>query len=129
MPTLFTKIIKRAIPSYQIYEDKTTFAFLDIAPKARGHVLVVPKGKEIPDFEALPVPTYLALMQTSRFLAQVLKRTFAVPKVALLIEGLEIPHAHVHLIPIHRHQDLQGSSLSLSAEEMKTIQIQITNNL
>ena len=129
MATLFTKIVNGVIPSYRIYEDEWTYAFLDITPTQRGHLLVVPKQVEVADFEELPEPHYSALMRTSQFLARVLKRSFDSRKVALLIEGLQVPHSHVHLIPIDTDADLHASSLDLSAEEMQEIQRLIIQNI
>ena len=129
MTTLFTKIVNGSIPSYRIYEDEYTYAFLDITPKTRGHLLIVPKRVEIADFEELPAEEYVALMQTAQHLARVLKRTFSPRKVALLIEGLQVPHVHVHLIPIESDADLHADLLELGEREMEDIQRLIIQNI
>lgn len=96
--SIFTKIIKGDIPSYKIYEDDRTFAFLDIHPITPGHVLVVPKA-QVQFVWDLDDADYLALMDTSRLLARHLRETLGVPYAGEQIIGVDIPHAHVHIIP------------------------------
>lgn len=128
MPTLFTKIISGDIPSYTIYEDEHTFAFLDIYPKQKGHTLVVPKI-EVESFEDLDEPYAISLWKNSQYLAGVLKQVYATKKIGLLIEGLEVPHMHIHLIPIDMPGDMHGKAKSFSEEEMLLIQKEILNKI
>lgn len=96
--SIFTKIIKGEIPSYKIYEDEATFAFLDIHPSVPGHVLVVPK-KQVEYIWDLDDETYLAVMRTAKKIAVHQRNTLNVPFVGEKIVGVDVPHAHVHLIP------------------------------
>lgn len=96
--SIFTKIIRGDIPSHKIYEDELTYAFLDIHPISPGHVLVVPK-QQVEFVWDLDEETYQALMATSRKLAKHLRETLDVPFVGEQIIGVDVPHAHVHLIP------------------------------
>jgi histidine triad (HIT) family protein len=92
--SIFTKIINGKIPCHKVYEDDRTFAFLDIHPVQPGHVLVVPK-KQVEFVWDLPDEDYQALMATAKKVAQRLRTVLGAP----YIEGIEVPHAHVHLIP------------------------------
>jgi histidine triad (HIT) family protein len=103
-PTIFTRIIRGEIPSYKIYEDETTFAFLDIFPTQPGHVLVVPK-QQIDRFEDMPDELYRALMTTAKKLAQHLRQTLGVERITMKVEGFDVPHVHVHLIPCNKAED------------------------
>lgn len=96
--TIFTKIIKGEIPSHKVYEDQRTYAFMDIHPVQPGHVLVVPK-QQVEFVWDLEDDDYLALMQTVKKVAQRIRDVMGVPYVGQKIEGVEVPHAHVHLIP------------------------------
>ena len=99
METLFSKIISGEIPSYKVAEDKYCFAFLDIQPTTKGHVLCVPKVA-IDKFFDLPEATYIQLMSFSRKVAyRSIREAIPCKRVALSVVGLEVPHAHVHLIP------------------------------
>ena len=106
--TLFTKIINGEIPSHKIYEDDKTFAFLDIFPISRGHTLVVPKNP-VEFLWDLPSEDYVAVMETAQKLALHLRKTLGVPYVGQQVVGVDVPHAHVHLVPFStvkefRHQ-------------------------
>lgn len=106
--TLFTKIINGEIPSHKIYEDDKTFAFLDISPISRGHTLVVPKNP-VEFLWDLPSEDYVAVMETAQKLALHLRKTLGVPYVGQQVMGVDVPHAHVHLVPFStvkefRHQ-------------------------
>jgi histidine triad (HIT) family protein len=103
-PSIFTKIIRGEIPSYKIYEDADTYAFLDIFPTQPGHVLVVPK-QQIDRFEDMPDDLYQKLMMTVKMLAKHLRRTLAVERITMKVEGFDVPHAHVHLIPCNSAKD------------------------
>lgn len=106
--TIFTKIIKGDIPSYKVYEDSKTYAFLDIHPVQPGHTLVVPKS-QIEFIWDLEQADYEAVMNTSKKVALRLKEVLKVPYVGVQVIGVDVPHAHVHLIPFsvvaqYRHQ-------------------------
>ena len=105
MASIFTKIISGEIPSFKIYEDENYFAFLDINPNALGHTLCVPK-KEVDDFLDLDPELFKELINFSRNVALAIKNTIPCEKVALSIIGLEVPHVHVHLIPITDIKDV-----------------------
>lgn len=102
--TIFTKIIKGEIPCHKIYEDELTFAFLDIHPIQPGHTLVVPKA-EVEYAWDLPEEVYQALMATSKRIALHLRSKLAVPRVGMQIEGLDVPHVHIKLIPFSTHEE------------------------
>ena len=104
METLFSKIISGEITSYKVAEDKYCFAFLDIQPTTKGHVLCVPKVA-IDKFFDLPEVTYIQLMSFSRKVALAIRKTIPCKRVALTVIGLEVPHAHVHLIPLQSMED------------------------
>lgn len=113
MASIFTKIINGDIPCYKIAEDENNFAFLDINPMSKGHTLVIPK-KEVDIFFDLPQDDYTKLMSFSRKVAKAVETAIPCNRVGLLVFGLEVPHAHVHLIPIN-----QGSDMSISKPKLK----------
>lgn len=96
--SIFTKIIKGDIPSYKIYEDDKTFAFLDIHPITPGHILIIPKTQVQFVWDLIDAD-YAALMETSRYLARHARGTLGVPYVGEQVIGVDVPHAHVHIIP------------------------------
>lgn len=96
--SIFTKIIKGEIPSYKIYEDERTYAFLDVNPAREGHTLVVPKA-QIDQYLDLEDTDYTALWQTVKKVAKHLRDVVGVERVALKVIGTDVPHTHVHLIP------------------------------
>ena len=96
--SIFTKIINGDIPSHKVYEDDKTFAFLDIHPISTGHVLVVPK-KQVEFLWDLDDEDYQAVMNTSKMLARRLREVLNVPFVGVKVIGVDVPHAHVHLVP------------------------------
>ena len=104
MSTIFTKIINHEIPCYKVAEDKNFLAFLDINPNARGHTLCIPK-QEVDDVLDLDVDSYKGLMLFSRKVAKSMKNVIECEKIAISIIGLEVPHVHVHLIPINEMRD------------------------
>lgn len=108
MPTLFTKIINGEIPCYKVAEDDHFIAFLDINPNAKGHTLCVPKV-EVDKLFDLDETTYLNLMLFSRKVAKALEKTVACKRVGIAIIGLEVPHVHVHLIPLNQMSDMDFS--------------------
>ncbi len=100
MPSIFTKIIKGEIPCYKIAEDSDFFAFLDIHPNAIGHTLCVPK-KEVDKLMDLDEETYLGLMAFARKIGRAIGEAITCKRVGLTVIGLEVPHVHVHLIPLN----------------------------
>src|SRR3954451_5645739 len=96
--SIFTRIIKGEIPSYKVYEDERTYAFLDIHPKQPGHTLVVPK-KQVEFIWDLEEADYLAVMQTARKVAERIRGVLSVPYVGEMVEGVGVPHAHIHVYP------------------------------
>ena len=124
--TIFSKIIAGEIPSYKIAEDEKFFAFLDIFPLVKGHVLVVPKT-EVDNMFDLPA-TYLAeLLLFAQPIAKAIEKAFPCNRCGMAVIGLEVPHAHLHLAPINYANDLNftKSKLKLSAEELKEVQQKI----
>ena len=124
--TLFSKIIAGEIPSYKIAENDKFFAFLDIFPLVKGHVLVIPKI-EVDLFFDIP-DNYLAeLLVFAKPIAHAIEKTFPCNRCGISVVGLEVPHAHMHLIPINRADDLNfnRAKLKLSAEELKEVQEKI----
>ncbi len=125
MSSIFTKIINREIPAYIVAEDDKHLAFLDIFPTAQGHVLVVPK-KETDKIWDLSEQEYLDLMKFARKVASAQEKVFDVNRVGMAVIGLEVPHVHVHLIPINQMSDMDFSNKkSFSEEEFKEIQLKI----
>ncbi|WP_046756355.1 HIT family protein [Kordia jejudonensis] len=100
MPSIFTKIINGEIPSYKIAEDENYYAFLDINPNSAGHTLCIPKI-EVDKIFDLPEETYIGLMRFSRKIAIAIEKTIPCERVGMSVIGLEVPHTHVHLIPLH----------------------------
>jgi histidine triad (HIT) family protein len=105
--SIFSKIISGEIPCHKIYEDEDTFAFLDIHPVQPGHVLVVPK-QEVQFVWDLEDPIYLALMTTTKKLADRLREVMGQKYVGMKIEGVDVPHAHVHLIPFSKIEEFRN---------------------
>lgn len=121
MSTIFTKIIKGEIPCYKIAEDDNYFAFLDINPVQKGHVLVVPKIEEDYIFR-LDDETLSGLMVFAKKVALAIEKAVSCTRVAVAVIGLEVPHVHIHLIPIHRESDLNfAQKKEVEAEEMAKI--------
>ncbi|HTN36252.1 MAG TPA: HIT family protein [Arachidicoccus sp.] len=128
--TLFSKIIAGEIPSYKIAEDDYFFAFLDIAPLVRGHVLVIPKVEVDKVFDL--DDTYLSrLLVFAKPIAKALEKTMDCKRCALSVVGLEVPHAHLHLLPINVMDDTNftRTKMKFSDKEMAEIQQTIINAL
>ena len=100
MPSIFTKIIRGDIPSYKIAEDEDFYAFLDINPNAKGHTLCVPK-KEVDKILDLDETTYMGLMAFAFKVGKAIEAAVPCKRVGMTVIGLEVPHVHVHLIPLH----------------------------
>jgi histidine triad (HIT) family protein len=109
MPTIFSKIIDGKIPCYKVAENKDFLAFLDINPNALGHTLCIPKN-EVDDILELDQETYQNLMLFSRQVALSIKNVVSCKKVSISVIGLEVPHVHVHLIPINEMKDANFSN-------------------
>ena len=122
MPSIFTQIINGEIPSYKIYEDDKTFAFLDIHPESKGHTLVVPK-KEVDKIYDLPDADYQALMATVKKLSQHMEKQLGARTLWKVI-GTDVPHAHVHLMPYDETWQ-HGKTLDLPPEEFEQIRTQL----
>jgi histidine triad (HIT) family protein len=120
MASLFTKIINGEIPSYKIAETESCFAFLDIMPLHGGHTLVIPK-KEIDYLFDLPPSEYQELMLFSKRIAHAIGKAIPCKKVGMAVIGLEVPHAHIHLIPINAVSDIDFSreKLKFDATQME----------
>ena len=116
MPSIFTRIINGEIPSYKIDEDEHCYAFLDINPNAVGHTLCVPK-QEVDKLFDLDQETYMHLMQFSKRIAAALEQAVPCKRVGMAVVGLEVPHAHVHLIPIHQMTDMSFQTKVQMQEE------------
>ena len=127
--TIFSKIVAGEIPCYKIAENEQFFAFLDINPLTKGHTLVIPK-KEIDYIFDLDEQTYSGLMMFAKKVAHALEKAVECKRIGVAVMGLEVPHAHVHLIPILKEDDMVISNpkLKLSSEEMKEIAAKIANN-
>lgn len=129
MSSIFTKIINGEIPCYKIAEDDNFFAFLDINPNAKGHTLCVPK-KEIDRFFDLDDDLYLGLMQFSKKIAAALEKTVPCNRIGMTVIGLEVPHAHVHLIPLNEMGEMTFKhKVSLTKEEFEALAQNIQANL
>jgi len=122
MASIFSKIAAGEIPSYKIAEDDRYFAFLDINPVAEGHTLVIPKHETDYIFD-LSDEEYAGLQLFAKRVAKAIKKAMPCRRVGVAVMGLEVPHAHIHLIPINRESDMNffGEKLSLPAERMSEI--------
>lgn len=122
MPSIFTKIINGEIPSYKIYEDDKTIAFLDIHPESKGHTLVIPKN-EVDKIYELPDEDYEALMSTVKKLSKHLEKQLGA-RILWKVVGTDVPHAHVHLMPLDPNWQ-HGHTLELTPEEFESIRTKL----
>ena len=121
MASIFSNIISGEIPSYKIYEDKDYFAFLDINPNALGHTLCVPK-KEVDQVFDLDDDNLSGLMIFSKKVARAIKKAVVCKRVGISVIGLEVPHVHVHLIPINTMDDMSfDSKIQLTQDQFTEI--------
>jgi len=122
MSTIFTKIINGEIPSYKIAENENFYAFLDIFPLKEGHTLVVPK-KEVDYFFDIENDLMSEYILFAKKLSIAIKNAIPCVKIGMAVIGLEVPHSHIHLVPMHEIHDLNFSNpkLKLSAEEFNSI--------
>jgi histidine triad (HIT) family protein len=130
MASLFTKIVNGEIPAWKVAEDENYLAFLDIFPVAKGHTLVIPK-KEVDYIFDLDEATYTGLHQFAKKVAIGLQKAIPCKKVGEMVLGLEVPHAHIHLVPMQSEADLLNFSkkLSFSKEEMAEITASIAKEI
>ena len=129
MPSIFTHIINKEIPCYKIVENDLFIAFLDINPNAKGHTLCVPK-QEINKIFDMPEKLYLDLMQFSREVAVALEKTVPCKRIGMSVIGLEVPHVHVHLIPLNDMKQMTFQhKITQSEGELNALAKEIANNL
>lgn len=130
MATIFTKIIKGDIPSYKIYEDNQFYAFLDISPLTKGHTLLIPK-KEVDYLFDIDDALLAEMIVVAKKIAKAIEKAVACNRVGLMVVGLEVPHAHIHLIPIHNEgdMDLSNDRVELSKEQFEKIANDINSYL
>ena len=123
MATIFTRIAKGEIPSYKCAENEDFYAFLDIAPLAMGHTLVIPKNVEDDYLFHLDENTYEGLMKFAREVAIAMKKAVPCKRIGVAVLGMEVPHTHIHLVPLQTEGDLdfRKPKLSPAPEEMKKI--------
>lgn len=125
MASVFTKIINGEIPSYKVAETDQFLAFLDINPNAEGHTLCIPKEEADKIFELDP-ETYAGLMEFSRKVAMALEKTVPCKRIGMAVVGLEVPHVHVHLIPLNSMRDMDFSNkLTFPKDRMQTLADQV----
>ena len=129
MATIFTKIAKGEIPSYKVAENEDYYAFLDISPMAEGHTLVIPKHVEDDYIFNLEDETYLGLCAFAKKVAQAIKTAIPCKRVGVAVLGMEVPHTHIHLVPLQSEGDMdfRKKKLELSQEEFCRIASSIYN--
>lgn len=123
MATIFTKIAKGEIPSYKVAENDDFYAFLDICPLAEGHTLVIPKNVEDDYIFNLDDPTYSGLCAFAKKVAVALKNAVPCKRVGVAVLGMEVPHTHIHLVPLNSEADMdfRKEKLQLSPERFSQI--------
>ncbi|MBY0486500.1 MAG: HIT family protein [Flavobacteriaceae bacterium] len=129
MSSIFTKIINGEIPCYKVAEDESFLAFLDVNPNAKGHTLCIPK-QEINKLFDMEDDFYLGLMAFSKKVAVALEKTVPCKRIGMAVVGLEVPHAHVHLIPLNEMDEMRfQNKVSLTKEEFQDLAKAIQSNL
>lgn len=129
MSSIFTKIVNGEIPAYKIAEDENYLAFLDVNPNAKGHTLCIPK-QEIDKIFDMEEEHYLGLMKFSRKVAKALEKTVPCKRVGVAVIGLEVPHTHVHLIPLNEMDEMRFvNKVKLEKEEFEALAKAIASNL
>ena len=129
MASIFTKIVNGEIPCYKIAEDDNYLAFLDVNPNAKGHTLCIPK-QEINKIFDMEEEHYLGLMKFSRKVAKAVEKSVECKRIGVAVVGLEVPHVHVHLIPLQDMDDMRFQrKTSLSPEELQELAKEIALNL
>ncbi len=126
MATIFSRIVEGEIPSYKVAESKDFYAFLDINPLARGHTLVIPK-KEVDYIFDIENELYKELFTFAKTVGKAIERVIPCKRIGIIVFGLDVPHAHIHLIPINKSSDMSFDSpkLSLDKEEFEEIAAKI----
>jgi histidine triad (HIT) family protein len=126
MASIFTRIVTGEIPAHKVAETANCLAFLDITPLVKGHVLVVPK-REVDQFFELDEDIYGELLLFSRRVARVLKTVIPCKRIGVAVIGLEVPHAHIHLVPLNKMNDINflREKLKPSADELNQVAQQI----
>ena len=129
MATIFTRIAKGEIPSYKVAENEDYYAFLDIAPMAKGHTLVIPKNVEDDYIFNLDEKTYMGLCAFARQVAKAIKAAVPCQRIGVAVLGMEVPHTHIHLLPLATEADMdfRKKKLELSQEEFAEIASAIYN--
>ena len=122
MATIFTKIVKGEIPSHKVFEDEKFYAFLDINPLAKGHTLVIPK-QEVDYLFDIDDELLSEMIVVSKKVAKALEKAVSCTRVGMMVVGLEVPHAHIHLIPIQTERDMNLSNkrVELSKDEFEKV--------
>ncbi|MFV8225127.1 HIT family protein [Christiangramia aquimixticola] len=129
MSTLFTKIVKGEVPAYKVAENSQFLAFLDIRPNVKGHTLCIPK-KEVDKIWDLEEDVYQELMRFSRRVSIALEKTVSCKRIGMAVVGLEVPHTHVHLIPLNSMKDMDFSNhYEMTDEEFKSLAEAIQANV
>ncbi len=129
MASIFTKIVNGEIPCYKIAETEEFLAFLDVNPNSKGHTLCIPK-KEIDKIFDLEEAHYVRLMSFSKKVAKAIEKTIPCKRIGMTVIGLEVPHAHVHLIPLHTMEDARFiKKTKLTSEEFQALAKAIQSNL
>ncbi|WP_395045030.1 HIT family protein [Flavobacterium sp.] len=129
MSSIFTKIVNGEIPCYKIAEDENFLAFLDVNPNAKGHTLCIPK-QEINKIFDIEDELYLGLMLFSKKIAVALEKSVPCKRIGMAVIGLEVPHAHVHLIPLNEMDEMRfQNKISLSKEEFEELVKKIQSNM
>jgi len=129
MSSIFTKIINGEIPAYKVAEDDNYLAFLDVNPNAKGHTLCIPK-QEVDKIFDMDEDQYLGLMKFSRKVAKAIEKTVPCKRVGVAVIGLEVPHTHVHLIPLNEMDEMRFvNKVKLEKEEFEALAKAIAANL
>ena len=129
MSSIFTKIVNGEIPAYKVAEDDKYLAFLDVNPNAKGHTLCIPK-EEINKIFDMEEDHYLGLMKFSRKVAKALEKTVPCKRVGVAVVGLEVPHVHVHLIPLNEMDEMRFTNkVKLEKEEFEALAKAISANM
>ncbi|MGV3460677.1 MAG: HIT family protein [Flavobacterium sp.] len=129
MATLFTKIVNGEIPAYKVAEDANYLAFLDVNPNAKGHTLCIPK-REVNKIFEMDEDEYLGLLQFSRKVAIALEKAVPCKRVGVAVIGLEVPHVHVHLIPLNEMDEMRFvNKVKLEKEEFEALAEAINKSL
>ena len=128
MSSIFTKIVRKEIPSYKVHENDNFYAFLDINPLKKGHTLVIPKN-EIDYIFDLESDEYQNLWSFAKIVANGMRKVINCKRISIVVMGLEVPHAHIHLVPLDNMNDINFNQpkLDLSSKEMQQIADKIRN--